>query len=184
MQTKPELRQKLLALRSAVPAAQRPLFDHTIARRILEWWSAVGVKTLGIYWPMRGEPDLHEVYAALHAQGVQLALPVVVSDDAPLKFVAWAPGEPVTRDRFGAAVPDVSNAELQPQALLIPCVGFSRERFRLGYGGGFYDRTLALMPRPYSIGVAYSVSETAFAADSYDIALDRVITEKSVFPET
>ena len=182
MQNKAELRARLLALRNAITADQRPLHDHQIAIKILEWWSVARAPTLGVYWPMRGEPDLQGIYAVLVAQGVQLALPVVVSDDAPLKFVAWTPGDPLSSDRFGSAIPAKLEPELQPQALLIPCVGFSRERFRLGYGGGFYDRTLALAPRPYSIGVAYAITETTFAADPYDIALDVVMTEEKTLP--
>ena len=73
---------------------------------------------------MRGEPDLQALYAQLHDKGVRLALPVVVGDDQPLKFVAWTPGETMTKDRFGASVPTASNEELEPQALIIPCLGF------------------------------------------------------------
>lgn len=181
MHNKLELRRTLLTLRNAIAADQRPLLDRRIAAKILEWWSVARVQTLGVYWPMRGEPDLREAYASLCAQGVQLALPVIVNDDAPLKFVEWTPGEPLSRDRYGVDIPALSSSEIQAEALLIPCLGFSRACFRLGYGGGFYDRTLALAPRPYTIGVAYAIGETAFAADPYDIALDSVMTEEATF---
>lgn len=181
MQKKSELRCALLAARSAISADQRLLLDSRIAVKILEWWNVRRVKTLGVYWPMRDEPDLHALYATLHAQGVQLALPVVVADDSPLRFVAWTPGEAMLRDRFGTCVPALPKNDMQPEALLIPCLGFTRERFRLGYGGGFYDRTLAPATRPFTVGVAYANGETVFAVDAYDIALDIVITDASVF---
>jgi 5-formyltetrahydrofolate cyclo-ligase len=78
-------------------------------------------------------------------------------------------------------VPSPPQVIVQPQALLIPCVGFNRQRMRLGYGGGYYDRTLAASPRPLAIGIAYRGSLATFAADPYDIALDAIITEDGCF---
>ena len=181
MQNKSELRQLLLTARNAISAEQKRLWDRQLVEKLMAWWSVQRVKTIGVYWPMRGEPDLHAAYASLTELGVQLALPVVVSDDVPLKFYTWAPGEPVIKDRYGAAVPADLHTELHPQALIIPCVGFNPQRFRLGYGGGFYDRTLASVPRPQTIGIAYANAETTFAADTYDVALDMVMTPLETF---
>ncbi|MFC7298535.1 5-formyltetrahydrofolate cyclo-ligase [Herminiimonas aquatilis] len=181
MQNKSELRQRLLESRKAMSAEQKQLWDRQLVEKILAWWSVERFPTIGVYWPMRGEPDLLAAYATLTELGTTLALPVVVSDDAPLKFYAWIPGDPVIKDRYGAAVPAVQHSELQPQALIIPCLGFNKQRFRLGYGGGFYDRTLALVPRPVTVGVAYACSEIAFAADPYDVALDSVMTPSATF---
>jgi 5,10-methenyltetrahydrofolate synthetase len=181
MQNKLELRSTLLASRTALAADQRALFARRIGEKILQWWRTEAATTLGVYWPMRGEPDLHQVYAELHAQGVQLALPMIVGDNSPMQFVAWTPGETLRKDRFGASVPLAENALVQPQALLIPCLGFNAECFRLGYGGGFYDRTLAQEPRPRTLGVAYAFGEVDFAAEVYDIALDIVMTEEGTF---
>lgn len=178
MQNKQELRPALLALRNALDPAQKKQSDRQIAIHLLNWWESALTMTVGVYSPMRGEPELQQAYAALHARGVQLALPIVVTDNAPLKFVRWTPGEPLERDRFGAETPPASNPEVWPQALVIPCLGFNEGRFRLGYGGGFYDRTLAAIPRPYTVGVAYAFGETEFAADTFDVALDRIITEE------
>ncbi len=181
MQNKPELRRTLLALRNTMDPVRKTAFDRLIAARILAWWETARPKIIGVYSPMRGEPDLQEIYAALHEKDVQLALPMVVSDDAPLKFVTWTPGETLTRDRFGAYSPSASNPEVFPHALIIPCLGFNQGCFRLGYGGGFYDRTLVIAPRPSTIGVAYAASRADFAADTFDIALDSVITEADIF---
>lgn len=181
MQNKSDLRQLLLASRNAIPAEQKLRWDRQLVEKIMTWWSVERPHILGVYWPMRGEPDLNTAFAMLTALGVKLALPVVVSDNAPLKFYAWAPTDPVIKDRYGAAVPADQHTELLPQALLIPCVGFNPQRFRLGYGGGFYDRTLASVPRPQTVGLAYANAETTFVADPYDIALDMVMTPSKTF---
>ncbi|RBA24986.1 5-formyltetrahydrofolate cyclo-ligase [Herminiimonas fonticola] len=183
MQNKSELRQLLLTARNAITAEQKLLWDKQLIEKVMTCWSIKRFHTMGVYWPMRGEPDLNAAYATLTELGVQLALPVVVSDNTPLKFCAWTPGDPVIKDRYGAAVPADQHKELQPQALIIPCVGFNKQRFRLGYGGGFYDRTLASVPKPYTIGVAYANAETIFAADPYDVALDMVMTPTATFAQ-
>lgn len=184
MENKAELRRKLLTLRNAISPEEKTLFDHQIVDRILAWWDTTRTANLGVYWPMRGEPDLQPAYEMLRAQGVRLALPAVVTDNAPLKFMSWTPGEKLECDRFGAQTPPATNPEVWPQALIIPCLGFNAARFRLGYGGGFYDRTLEAVPRPYTVGVAYASGEVRFAADTFDIALDQVITEESVLAAT
>lgn len=161
-------------------AEVRQTLDCRIAERLEAWCIEHPVKTLGVYWPIRGEPDLRHVYEKLCQRGMALALPVVTSKDAPLRFVAWAPGDAMRKDRYGIAIP-ASDTAVRPDAVLVPCVGFNAQRFRLGYGGGFYDRTLAQVPRPVAVGIAYASSLSAFEADAFDIALDRVITESMQF---
>ena len=177
---KPELRQSLLAERAALAANDthtKRLMDDRIGARLLQWLQAEKTTSAGVYWPMRGEPDLHATFEALHNNGIQLSLPVVVSKNAPLKFVAWTPGEAMQDDRYGTMTPAAPHQETFPQTLVIPCVGFNQHRFRLGYGGGFYDRTVALIPRPRTVGVAYSFSAVSFMPDTYDIALDALLTD-------
>lgn len=178
--TKSALRKTLLANRQAMSAEVRQTLDCRIAERLEAWCIEHPVKTLGVYWPIRGEPDLRHVYEKLCQRGMALALPVVTSKDAPLRFVAWAPGDAMRKDRYGIAIP-ASDTAVRPDAVLVPCVGFNAQRFRLGYGGGFYDRTLAQVPRPVAVGIAYASSLSAFEADAFDIALDRVITESMQF---
>jgi 5-formyltetrahydrofolate cyclo-ligase len=174
------LRPVLLATRRAIDAANRRDWDEKLGRRLIAWaaaWrQAEPDGVLGVYWPIRGEPDLRPAYAELAAGGQLLALPIVVDVDSPLRFVAWTPGENMDKDSFGVAVP-ASNVTATPSALLIPCVGFNRHKVRLGYGGGFYDRTLALAPRPQAIGIAYSCGLVEFDGAPHDIALDAIITE-------
>lgn len=143
------------------------------------WPAAAGQPSvaLGVYWPLRGEPDLAAAYAALAVAGVALVLPVVLARDAPLAFAAWTPGEPMTVDAMGVAVPAALRMVAAPPLLLVPCLGFNAQGYRLGYGGGYYDRTLAALPRPRTAGVVYACMLAGFGAAAHDVALDAVLTE-------
>jgi 5,10-methenyltetrahydrofolate synthetase len=154
---------------------QRVRADALICEQVLAWWHAHRVDVLGVYWPIRSEPDLRAACDELVRLGVQLALPVVEEKDAPLRFVAWTPGDAVVKDAMGVAIPAPPQRVVQPQALLIPCVGYTAERVRLGYGGGFYDRTLAMQPRPYAIGIAYASALAVFDRAPHDAILDLII---------
>ena len=173
---KTRLRRTLLDARAAIGDVERRHRDAALALNLQDWLEHHPVDLLGVYWPIRGEPDLREFYDRISASGVRLALPLVVGRELPLQFASWVPGEPLVTDRWGIATP-ASIVTVAPQALLIPCVGFNCERFRLGYGAGYYDRTLALMPRPQAIGVAHSAAAAVFAAAAHDIAMDVMITE-------
>ncbi|MFC7516272.1 5-formyltetrahydrofolate cyclo-ligase [Herbaspirillum sp. GCM10030257] len=173
---KTALRRQLLANRQGIAAEVRRRSDRLIGERLLAWLEWHPVDVLGVYWPIRSEPDLSEAYDELTARGVTLALPVVVENNAPLRYNAWTPGEPMQKDAFGVAIP-VSSTAVAPQAILVPCVGFNCQRFRLGYGGGFYDRTLATEARPLAIGIAYTTAMVSFAPDIHDISLDVILTE-------
>lgn len=174
---KAALRRTLLAARRAIDPALRAEWDAALCRRLLNWWRSSAQPALGVYWPLRGEPDLAPAYAALAATGAELSLPVVASPDAPLVFAAWTPGEAMDKDEMGVPVPAELRLVPAPLALLVPCVGFNQGRFRLGYGGGYYDRTLVQYPRPYTVGIAYACMATAFGSAAHDIPLDMILTE-------
>ena len=174
---KAALRRQLLALRRRLDASQKAEWDGRIGEHVLAWWKASPVASLGVYWPLRGEPDLGAAYAQLAALGVQLALPVVLKRDAALGFAQWCPGEDMVQDAMGVAIPARLRLQACPAALVIPCLGFNQQRFRLGYGAGYYDRTLAQAPRPFTLGVAYSCLEARFDSAAHDIALELIITE-------
>lgn len=174
---KAELRRTLLAARRAIDPALRAEWDAAIGARLLNWWRSSAQPALGVYWPLRGEPDLSATYAALAAAGAELCLPVVAQVGAPLSFAAWTPGEAMDKDEMGVAVPAALRLVPAPLALLVPCLGFNERRFRLGYGGGYYDRTLVQYPRPYTVGIAYGCMAASFANAAHDIALDMVLTE-------
>lgn len=181
MPDKDELRRTLLHTRRSVDPTLRASWDRAISARLFDWWTRHRVTTIGVYWPIRQEPDLHALYNQLSAAGVRLALPVVLAKDQPLQFAAWTPGDALIKDALGVSIPAMQDFSVRPESLLIPCVGFNAARMRLGYGGGFYDRTLAAQPRPYTIGVAYSSAAVSFDGASHDIALDAVVTESETW---
>jgi 5-formyltetrahydrofolate cyclo-ligase len=175
---KADLRKRLLAARRAIDPAARAAWDHAIGARVIDWWRGARPASLGVYWPLRDEPDLHAAYAELERLGARLLLPVVVEKHAALEFAEWRIGEAMVKDAMGVAVPaDLRLRDAYPAALLVPCLGFNAQGYRLGYGGGFYDRTLARAPRPRTLGVAYSCLEVEFDGDAHDVALDGIVTE-------
>jgi 5,10-methenyltetrahydrofolate synthetase len=179
---KPQLRRTLKERRRAIDHATKRAWDDRIGARVLAWWRAnagtMSGTALGVYWPLAGEPDLHPAYAELAEAGVRLALPVVLARDAALGFAEWVPGEPTEADSLGVAVPAELRMVERPGVLLVPCLGFDARGYRLGYGGGFYDRTLAPEPRPKTLGIAYACQQAEFEIGEYDIPLDAVITEQ------
>ena len=176
-QDKAALRSALKARRRAIDPALKTAWDDRIGAQVLAWWQGNPHASLAVYWPLAGEPDLRPAYAELAAAGVRLALPVVVARHAALGFAQWLPGEPTVADQLGVAVPRELRMVARPPALLVPCLGFNVLGYRVGYGGGFYDRTLAPGPRPSTVGIAYACQLVEFAGDVHDVPLDRVITE-------
>lgn len=179
---KQALRKHLLGVRRSVDAATRAAWDQAIGAQLLAWWRAQELPALGVYWPLSGEPDLQAAYAELARLGVRLRLPVVVEKHAPLQFAEWEIGEAMVKDQMGVAVPAQLRMTAMPPALLVPCLGFNAQGFRLGYGGGFYDRTLDRTPRPQTLGVAYACQQADFDSDRHDVALDTIITERTGAP--
>ena len=176
---KAALRKHLKAQRAALDDAAKAERDRRIGAQVLAWWRRTRPPLLAVYWPLSGEPDLIETYRALVAEGAALALPVVVERHAPLAFAAWSPGEAMVSDPMGVAVPAVLRMVERPPALLVPCLGFNEHGYRLGYGGGFYDRTLAGGVRPATLGIAYACQAAAFEADVHDVPLDLIVTEET-----
>ncbi|MCD2516840.1 5-formyltetrahydrofolate cyclo-ligase [Massilia sp. G4R7] len=174
---KPQLRRLLKEARRAIAPPLKRAWDDRIGARVVAWAREHAVEVLGVYWPLAGEPDLRPAYAELAEAGVRLALPVVVARDAALGFAQWLPGEATLADSMGIAVPADLRMVDRPSALLIPCLGFDARGYRVGYGGGFYDRTLEAEPRPKTVGIAYACQQVDFEIGEYDIPLDQVITE-------
>jgi 5-formyltetrahydrofolate cyclo-ligase len=174
---KAALRRHLKAERASLDGPGKRERDRRIGDQVLAWWRRARAPLLAVYWPLSGEPDLSETYQVLAQEGAALALPVVVRRHAALAFAAWTPGEAMVTDPMGVAVPADLRTVERPPALLVPCLGFNQDRYRLGYGGGFYDRTLAPSPRPFTLGVAYACQHVQFGADEHDVPLDIIVTE-------
>lgn len=169
-------RKQLLAIRKAIPDDLRAQYNHALCEQLLAWITEKQVKTVSVYLPIRNEPDLAELYEAL-AGKVQMALPYVPAKDTPLQFMLWKPGDELVDGAFNIPVPKSMQQVPMPEALLIPCVGYTPERYRLGYGGGFFDRTLEGQSNVLTVGVAYSCLETQFEIGEYDVPLSVIVTE-------
>lgn len=169
-------RARLIGARNALP--DRAAREAALRAAAAEYLARAAVRSVGFYWPIRGEPDLREVIATwLEGAAHRVAaLPVVAGD--LLEFHAWTRDAPLRAGDFGIPVP-AHGRLVQPEALLIPCVGFDAARHRLGYGGGYYDRTLAaLVPWPLAVGVAFDCGRVdSIAPRPHDLQLDAVITE-------
>lgn len=176
---KAALRRQLIAARRAIPAAVRAQADKQIIAALSDWLDQHQPRSLGGYLAMAGEPELLPLYQQLAERGIVLAMPVVLLKKQPLVYQRWQPGEPLARDASGTMAPAARDAQIQPDVVLAPCVGFNAEGFRLGYGGGYFDRTLAQSPRPVALGIAYANMRTDFPAAVHDIPLDLIITDSA-----
>jgi 5,10-methenyltetrahydrofolate synthetase len=173
------MRARLLAARQDLEG--RAEKERALATRVARWLRTMPVTRLAFYWPIRGEPDLRRAVGAWLAEDShrRAALPVMV--EGLLEFAPWTLDTPMAAGPMGIAVP-ARHARLTPQLLLIPCVGVDRLRYRLGYGGGYYDRTLAKMdPRPVTVGIVFECGRVdSVGPQPHDLRLDLVVTEAGV----
>jgi 5,10-methenyltetrahydrofolate synthetase len=134
--------------------------------------------TIGFCWPYQSEFDARFAIRHFRGRGAAAALPVVVAKSAPLQFRAWWPGAPMTKGVYEIPIPD-GTALVVPDAAIVPMNGFDEQGYRLGYGGGYFDRTLAATcPRPLAIGVSFEFARLAtIHPQPHDIAMDFVVTE-------
>ena len=131
------------------------------------------------FWPMGEEIDIRPLLEALHARGHPVLLPETPPRGRPLIFRLWHPGAAMIRERFGTSRPD--GPEGVPDIMLVPLLAFDRSGHRLGYGGGYYDRTIAGLPHARTIGCAYAAQEVdAVPVGVHDKVLDAIVTECGV----
>lgn len=165
----------------AVTNDQYRQWNASITRLLMEGFPCLQRMTIGIYWPYKGEYDPRFAIREFRKSGAIATLPIVIKKAEPLQFREWWPGAPVTKGVFNLPIPE-GTAILQPNALLIPPLGFDLKGYRLGYGGGYFDRTLAnLTPQPLKIGVAFELSriETIYP-QPHDISMDFIVTETAI----
>lgn len=174
-------RAELLAKRQALDAATRRLLSAALDANLRKVLAERAPTIVSFYWPFRGEFDARLLMRDLIVQGWQAALPVVVQKKAPLEFRLWTPGAPMVDGVWNIPIPR-DGAVVTPGVALAPVVGFA-DGYRLGYGGGYYDRTLAnLSPRPFAIALGYEFQklETIYP-QSFDQRFDVVVTEAGIF---
>lgn len=172
-------RKRLIDLRLAMSAEERANKTRVIAAGLDRLIGSPQGRIVSLYWPFRGEPDLREWSTKIIEAGGQIALPVVIAKAQPLEFRLWAPGEPLERGVWNILVPSCGRV-VEPDVVVAPVVGFDAANYRLGYGGGFYDRTLAAMTkRPFKVGVGYAGARlTTIHPHAQDIAMDAIVTDE------
>jgi 5,10-methenyltetrahydrofolate synthetase len=158
----------------ATPAAHAA--EATLAARLREVLEQLEPLSLGLYWPLAGE--FNAAASLAREAGVQWSLPFAWKSPRRMEFRAWQDGAVLAPDECGIA--SAPGAMLVPEVVLVPCVGFTREGYRLGYGGGYFDRWLAEHPGVTSVGLAWSVGEVAFAVEPHDQPLTIILTEGEV----
>ena len=170
------LRREMVARRQNLTAARHGELSAAIVGHLLT--ALPQPVCIGFCWPIKHEPDVLAAVECWIARGARAALPVVVEADAPLAFRAWAPGAPLQADRYGIPTP-VAGDWLQPELLLLPLNAFDAAGYRLGYGGGYFDRTLAaLSPRPLAVGVGFEINRLPdIGPQAHDQRLDWIVTE-------
>lgn len=175
-------RARLIALREAIAAATLESWRRAIDAHLERGFPGLAGAVLAFCWPIRNEYDARHLARRLREAGAVTALPVVVAPKAPLVFREWRPGVALAAGPLGIPYP-VGSREIEPQAVLLPMNGWDAQGYRLGYGGGFFDRTLAaLREKPLVIGVAYELGRIeTIHSQSWDVPMDYVVTERGVY---
>ncbi|AOJ75707.1 5-formyltetrahydrofolate cyclo-ligase [Burkholderia ubonensis] len=185
------LAERKQALRRALSearrdAASRPAVNDALDARLRALLDRLAPRTVGFYWPLPGEFDARAAVLAWRAAqpGRQVALPVIREQRTPLEFHAWDDATPMREGHHRIPEP-ASGVVVVPDLLLIPCVGFDTWLYRLGYGGGYYDRTLAAWPGgslPVTVGIAYEACKVdALPAEDHDLAMRWVVTDEETY---
>ncbi len=153
-----------------------PLISAWLADSKKDLAGRIANPVVGLYWPIRGEPDLTGFYEQWIASGWTIGLPRTPSQPAPLTFLRYEPGAPMLTDSYGISTP-VHDEAVTPDRIIAPCVGYDAGGYRLGYGGGYYDRTLAQLAG-VAIGVAYHETRVpGIEAQTHDQPMAGIITD-------
>jgi 5,10-methenyltetrahydrofolate synthetase len=171
-------RARLIEARLVIPNERRAEMAKQIAEGLDAAIGDISGRTVSLYWPFRGEPDMRSWMASVIERGGTVALPVVVEKARPLLFRAYRPGDRLEKGVWNIPVP-ADGAAVTPDVVIAPLVGFDGEKFRLGYGGGFFDRTLAGLPaKPLVIGIGYSTQRIdTIHPQPHDIPMDGIVTD-------
>ncbi|CDP52908.1 MAG: 5-formyltetrahydrofolate cyclo-ligase [Devosia nanyangense] len=181
-EAKASLRSKAHVQRAAIGHDVRVDAGKAVAAHFFEGIVLDPGAVVAAYWPIRDELDCQPIILRLMDSGQPVCLPVVLGDELPLELRLWQDGSPLYEAGFGTLAPEESAPKVEPDVILMPLLGFDKHGTRLGYGGGYYDRTLAAMnKRPKLIGLAFAAQEyPEIPRQEHDVPLDAVVTENGV----
>ncbi len=195
-------RRRLIAEREAVPSSQRAAWAQRIDAHLQRGFPQLTQACVAFCWPYRGEYDARNLVRQLHQAGARIALPVVVASGSPLLFRQWTPDTPLLSGPLDIPYPGAQSPQLQPSHVLLPVVGIDAAGYRLGYGGGYFDRTLAALAAtglatglatdpatpapgksaPLVIATGYELCRIpSIAPQSHDIPMDWLVTERGLY---
>jgi 5-formyltetrahydrofolate cyclo-ligase len=185
VQRKAALRAEALDRRARIPASYAEQAAEAVAMRLIDELAIPSGTVVAGYWPLSGELDPRPGLDRLRARGHPLALPRLDGRDQPLVFLAWDAGDVLVQGTFKLLEPDPARPVRMPEVVLAPLLAFDRRGGRLGYGKGYYDRTLGHLrsrsPRPLAIGIAFADQEVGeVPMGPADVPLDGVITETAL----
>lgn len=180
-QWRQEQRATLLARRQAATPERRGAWNDAITALLAAGFPLLRGWVVGFCWPYKGEVDPRPLIHQLRAHGTRVALPAVVAKNQPLEFREWWPGAPMKAGALGIPMPE-GTPVLLPDAVFVPAVGISDQGWRLGYGGGYFDRTLAVLtPQPLKICLAHELARIpTIHAQPHDVPMDFVVTETGI----
>jgi 5-formyltetrahydrofolate cyclo-ligase len=175
-------RTRLIAARTSLDAATLEKYRLRIDAHVLRAFPGLATAKLALCWPIKGEYDARHLARTLRERGTLTALPVVVAPKQPLIFREWHPGTELATGPLDIPYP-ANSPEVVPNAVLLPMNGWDQSGYRLGYGGGFFDRTLfSISRKPAVIGVTYEMAKMeTIHPQSWDIPVDWVVTERGVY---
>lgn len=182
---KAALRRQLKATRAAIPGGERTLRSRTCVERLVTLVGPLSATVIAGFWPLPGELELQPAFAKLAAKGHTIALPRMQGHARPLTFHVFREGDPLIGGGFGVEEPSPDAPTVRPRVVLVPLLGFDRRGHRLGYGKGFYDRTLAGLhaddPELLAIGITFASQEVPLVpTHAGDHPLDLVVTDREI----
>jgi len=193
------LRARLRQARAALPESQRSRGGLLMRGRLYTWLNAAreqaarqGVPapaSVAAFWPLDHEPDLRPLLEQWAQAGIAVALPAIAQPGAPLEFRAWSPGDTLHAGPYNVQEPAPDRPALRPDVVLVPTLGYTAQADRLGYGGGYYDRTLAALRQAghdfTAIGIAWNegLLDDDYLPAAHDVRLDAVLTPDGWVPE-
>lgn len=179
---KAALREQAFVARSKVPQADREDAAKAAADNFFNSVDLAPGQIVAAYWPIRDEIDCKPVLTRLMDTGQPVCLPVVMGDEEPLQLRLWEDGQPLYPSGFGTLAPAEHAPQVEPDIVLIPLLAFDRLGTRLGYGKGYYDRTLAALgKKPLLVGYAFAAQELDYIPrEDHDLPLDLLVTETGI----
>jgi 5-formyltetrahydrofolate cyclo-ligase len=174
-------RKALIARRRELRRRDKLRCDGAIVTALEELSPRLADRCVGFYWPLNGEVDLISFMRRTVGKMREAALPVVIGKEQPLEFWRWSARTKLCARGLWNIPSPIERSLVNPDVLLVPLVGFDEESYRLGYGTGYYDRTLAAAPGPLTIGIGYEMASLrSIYPQPHDIPMDLIVTERGI----